>query len=54
VVRLSPLYHAAELCRELTFGTVGTGTVVHVLVLVALGVAGVAVAGRRLEKLLLT
>ncbi len=54
VVRLSPLYHAAELCRELTFGTVGTGTGGHLLVLVALGVAGVAVAGRRLAKLLLT
>ena len=39
---------------ELTTGTVGLGSFVHVAVLVALGVVGLVVTGRRLEKLLLT
>jgi lipooligosaccharide transport system permease protein len=54
VVRCSPLYHAATLMRELTTGTVGLGSLVHVAVLAALGVVGMVVTGRRLEKLLLT
>lgn len=54
VVRLSPLYHAAALMRELTTGGVGWLSLTHVLVLAALGVVGVLVTGRRLEKLLLT
>jgi len=54
VVRCSPLYHAATLMRELTTGTVGLGSLVHVAVLVALGVVGMVVTGRRLAKLLLT
>jgi lipooligosaccharide transport system permease protein len=53
VVQLSPLYHGAALIRELTTGTVSSQSLVHVLVLTALGVAGSVVAGRRLEKLLL-
>jgi lipooligosaccharide transport system permease protein len=54
VVRCSPLYHAATLMRELTTGTVGLGSFVHVAVLLALGLVGMLVTGRRLEKLLLT
>jgi lipooligosaccharide transport system permease protein len=54
VVRLSPLYHAAALMRELVTGYVGWASLVHVVVLGALGVVGVLVTGRRLEKLLLT
>ena len=54
VVRCSPLYHSATLLRELTTGTVGPGSLVHVAVLLALGLVGVLVTGRRLEKLLLT
>jgi lipooligosaccharide transport system permease protein len=53
VVQISPLYHAAALVRELTTGAVGMSSAGHVGVLVALGVVGVWVAGRRLEKLLL-
>jgi lipooligosaccharide transport system permease protein len=53
VVRCSPLYHAAALLRELTTGTVSAGSFVHVLVLLALGLVGVVITGRRLEKLLL-
>ena len=54
VVRLSPLYHAAALLRELTTGAVTALSLVHVLVLLGLGLVGVVVTGRRLEKLLLT
>lgn len=54
VVRLSPLYHAAALLRELTTGAVSGASVVHVAVLLGLGLVGVLVTGRRLEKLLLT
>ena len=54
VVRLSPLYHAAALLRELTTGAVTSGSVIHVAVLAGLGLVGVLVTGRRLEKLLLT
>jgi len=54
VVRLSPLYHSAALVRGLTTGTVSAESLVHVAVLVALGLVGVLITGRRLEKLLLT
>ena len=54
VIRLSPLYHAAALLRELTTGAVTAASLVHVLVLAVLGLVGVLVTGRRLEKLLLT
>lgn len=54
VVRLSPLYHAATLLRQLTTGGVGPGSLLHVAVLVGLGVVGLLVTGRRLERLLLT
>ena len=54
VVRLSPLYHAATLLRELTTGSVSASSLVHVVVLVAIGLVGVLVTGRRLERLLLT
>jgi lipooligosaccharide transport system permease protein len=52
-VRCSPLYHSATLLRELTTGTVGPGSLVHVAVLLALGLVGMVITGRRLEKLLL-
>jgi lipooligosaccharide transport system permease protein len=53
IVKFSPLYHAAALARELTLGAVGWASLVHVAVLVGLGIIGVSVTGRRLEKLLL-
>jgi lipooligosaccharide transport system permease protein len=52
VVVFSPLYHCAALLRSLTTGAVGPSALVHVGVLLALGVTGVVVAGRRLETLL--
>jgi lipooligosaccharide transport system permease protein len=50
---LTPLYHGVELLRELTLGTVEAGALVHVAYLVAMIVAGLAVADRRLARLLL-
>jgi lipooligosaccharide transport system permease protein len=53
VVEATPLYHAVELIRALTLGIVGWPVLGHLLYLVALGLAGVLVAARRLERLLL-
>lgn len=54
VVQLTPLYHGVDLLRSLTLGTVGPGLLVHVAYLTLMGLAGLRLAGRRLEKLLLT
>ncbi len=53
IVPLTPLYHGVELLRGLTLGTVGWGTLVHVAYLTVMTVVGLAVADRRLERLLL-
>jgi lipooligosaccharide transport system permease protein len=53
LVQVSPLYHGVALVRGLTTGAVGAGLLVHVAVLVALGAAGLTVAARRFEGLLL-
>ena len=53
IVPLTPLYHGVELLRALTLGTVTTGTLVHVAYLSAMMLVGLAIADRRLEKLLL-
>jgi lipooligosaccharide transport system permease protein len=52
--RLSPLYHGVELIRSLTLGAVDWSLAGHVAFLAAMGAAGVLVAARRLERLLLT
>ncbi len=54
LVQLSPLYHAAALVRALTTGEVAASVWPHAAVLAGLGMAGLAVAGRRLERLLLS
>jgi lipooligosaccharide transport system permease protein len=54
LVQLSPLHHGVELVRSTTTGTFGVDTLVHIAFLVVLGLIGVAIASRRLEKLLLT
>lgn len=54
LVQLSPLYHGVALVRSLTLGTVGVAALGHVAYLVVLGVAALALARRRLERLLLT
>lgn len=54
LVQATPLYHGVDLLRGLSTGVVGAGLLVHVAYLVAMGAVGVAVASRRLERLLLT
>jgi lipooligosaccharide transport system permease protein len=54
VVQLTPLYHAVALTRELALGMPDWSTLGHLAYLVVLGLAGVAVAARRLERTLLT
>jgi lipooligosaccharide transport system permease protein len=53
LIPLTPLYHGVELLRALTLGTVGAEALVHVAYLTAMIVAGLAVADRRLARLLL-
>jgi lipooligosaccharide transport system permease protein len=54
VVRCLPLYHGIELVRSLTTGTVGAFQLVNVAYLVAMGLVGMFIASRRIDKLLLT
>ena len=53
VVRCLPLYHGIELVRTLTTGTVGAFQLVNVTYLTAMGLVGMAIATRRIDKLLL-
>ena len=53
VVQATPLYHAVALERQLLLGTVSWSILGHLAVLTALGLAGIVIAGRRLETLLL-
>ena len=54
VVRATPLFHGVQLVRDLMLGQLDGGLAWHVAYLVAMGLAGVVVASRRLEKLLLS
>jgi lipooligosaccharide transport system permease protein len=54
VVRVTPLYHAVALTRDLALGAIGGQDGGHVVYLVVLGLAGMYVAARRLERLLLS
>jgi lipooligosaccharide transport system permease protein len=53
VVELTPLYHGVHMLRALTTGDVGADLLLDVLYLLAMGVAGVLIASRRLERQLL-
>jgi lipooligosaccharide transport system permease protein len=53
VVECLPLYHAVELMRGLTTGAVSWGLLGHVAYFLVMIVAGLLVAARRLEVLLL-
>ena len=53
VVRCLPLYHGIELVRSLTTGTVGAFQLVNVAYLVAMGLVGLWISSRRIDKLLL-
>jgi lipooligosaccharide transport system permease protein len=52
-VELTPLYHGVDLLRSLATGTVGPSSLVHVGYLLAMGLIGLAIVSRRLDKLLL-
>ena len=54
VVQATPLFHGVQLVRDLMLGQLDGGLAWHVAYLVAMGLAGVVVASRRLEKLLLS
>ncbi len=53
VVECTPLYQGITLMRGLTLGAVGPGLLWPVLYLAVMGVLGLALAGRRLDRLLL-
>lgn len=52
-VQLTPLYHAVDLIRGLALGQVGPAQPLDVLYLLLMGAVGVAILGRRLDRLLL-
>lgn len=54
VVECTPLYHGVVLERSLTLGVLGWSAAGSALYLAVMGVAGVAVAGRRIQRLLLS
>ena len=54
VVECTPLYRGVVLCRELTTGTVTWDSAISVVYLVVMGLIGMLVVRRRLDKLLLT
>ena len=54
VVEVTPLYRGVVLLRELTTGVVTWESAVSVVYLLAMGLAGLVVVGRRLDKLLLS
>ncbi len=53
LVRLLPLYNGISLMRALMTGSVGAIQLVNIAYLAALGIAGMLLAGRRIDKLLL-
>jgi len=53
LVELTPLYHGVDLVRGLTTGALGPGMLVHVAYLMVMGLVGLAITSRRLERLLL-
>jgi len=52
-VQLTPLYQGVDLIRALITGVVDPGILWHVVYLSVMGVIGLAIVARRLDKLLL-
>jgi lipooligosaccharide transport system permease protein len=52
LVECTPLFHGVELIRDITTGRPGLGTLVHIVYLLALAMVGLAIAGRRMGKIL--
>jgi lipooligosaccharide transport system permease protein len=53
VVRLTPLYQGVDLLRSIAVGVVGWDDLFHVAYLAIMGIAGMIVVSRRLDRLLL-
>ena len=53
VVECTPLYHGVVLVRQFTIGDIGPALLVHAAYLGTMGTIGLAVAGRRIARLLL-
>ena len=53
-VECTPLYHAIELIRGLSLGRVGFGLLPHIAYLAIMGLIGLTIAAKRLDRLLLT
>ena len=53
IVQLTPLYQGVDLIRSLTIGAISPILLVHVAYLLVMGVVGLWVVSRRLDKLLL-
>lgn len=54
IVQLTPLYQGVDLIRSLTVGVISPVLLFHVAYLAVMGVVGLVIASRRLDKLLLT
>ena len=52
-VRITPLYQGVDLIRSLTVGAISPVLLVHVAYLSIMGIVGLAIASRRIDKLLL-
>ena len=50
---MTPLYQGVDLLRSLAVGVVGPDDLVHVVYLSLMGIGGLLVVSRRLDKLLL-
>jgi lipooligosaccharide transport system permease protein len=53
IVRLTPLYQGVDLLRSLTVGAISPGLLVPIAYLGTMGIVGLAVASRRIDRLLL-
>jgi lipooligosaccharide transport system permease protein len=53
VVRVTPLYQGVDLIRSLTVGAISPVLLVHVAYLAIMGTVGLAIASRRIDRLLL-
>lgn len=54
ITRISPLYHGVELIRALTLGVFDWSIAGHVAFLMIMGLIGVSIVSKRLDKLLLS
>ena len=53
IVQLTPLYQGVDLLRSLAVGVVGPESLFHVVYLLAMGILGLVIVSRRLDRLLL-